>query len=133
MSGERAEPTGHPSRSAPDALADLVGAHHAAGRLRVWSLVITFFGDAIVPRGGIVWLGAIQAIMERLGIEAGALRTSMSRLTADGWLVRVRRGRRSYYRLAGDGGATFARASARIYAAGPPGWSGQWTLSLIHI
>ena len=129
--GERTAGAVESPSPAQSALARLIRDHNDAGRLRVWSLVITFFGDAIVPRGGVVWLGAIQAIMERLGIEAGALRTAMSRLTADGWLIRERDGRKSYYRLAGAGTETFAQASARIYAAGPPAWSGEWTICVL--
>lgn len=99
--------------------------------LRVWSIVITIFGDAVVPRGGVVWLGTLQAITQRLGIEAGALRAAMSRLTRDGWLERERRGRKSYYALAPDGRHAFDMATRRIYAADDPSWSGDWTLALL--
>lgn len=56
---------------------------HARGRPRVWSLVITVFGDAIVPRGGRVALATLQEVMERLRVEPGALRTAMSRLAGE--------------------------------------------------
>ncbi|NBR89524.1 MAG: phenylacetic acid degradation protein, partial [Rhodobacteraceae bacterium] len=35
-----------------DPLAPLIDALHAEGRLRVWSLVITVFGDSVQHRGG---------------------------------------------------------------------------------
>lgn len=89
------------------------------GRLRVWSIVITVFGDAVVPRGGEVWLGLLRTVMQRLGVEAGTLGAAMSRLTADGWLQRTKRGRRSYYRLREAGHQLFADASRRIYGPLP--------------
>lgn len=106
----------------------VIATKRAEHDMRVWSLVVTIFGDAIVPRGGEVWLGTLLELVGRLGVEANALRTAMSRLTAEGWLARTRIGRNSYYRLAPAGAAEFARATHRIYAAGPPGWSGAWLM-----
>ncbi len=116
------------ANSADAALQALVGRLHATGRLRVWSLVITIFGDMIVPRGGRVALSVLQEITGRLGVEAGALRTAMSRLAADGWVRRERAGRNAFYRLADGGRHAFDLATRRIYAAGPPGWNGGWTV-----
>ncbi len=96
---------------------------------RTWSIVVTVFGDAIVPRGGSVWLGTLLALFEALGIGGGAVRTAMSRLTADGWLARTRIGRNSFYRLDASH-AGFARATARIYGAPAPGWDGRFRLVL---
>ncbi len=83
---------------------------------RTWSVVITVFGDAVVPRGGAISLATLTEIFQAMGVAEGAVRTAMSRLSADGWLERTRLGRNSYYRLAGKGEATFAEAAARIYA-----------------
>lgn len=113
------------------ALDELVTGLHARGRLRVWSLAVTLFGDAIVPRGGKAGLSVLQEVMGRLGIENGALRTAMSRLAADGWVVRERSGRNSIYALAGSGRREFDEATRRIYAAGPPDWDGRWTAVLL--
>ena len=103
---------------------------HAHGRPRVWSIVITVFGDAIVPRGGRVPLSVLQELMARLGIEPGALRTAMSRLAADGWVKRQREGRNSFFRLAEHGRHAFDLATRRIYASGPPHWDGGWTVAI---
>jgi phenylacetic acid degradation operon negative regulatory protein len=119
-----------PSRPAEAALDRLIGRLHERGRPRVWSLVITVFGDAIVPRGGRVALVALQDVMGRLRIEAGALRTAMSRLAADHWVMRERDGRNSFYRLAEEGRHAFDLATRRIYAAGPPAWEGAWTVAI---
>ena len=90
-------------------------AHLQSEPSRTWSIILTLFGDAIVPRGGSVWLGTILSMTEGMSIGPGVVRTAMSRLTADGWVVRTRSGRNSYYRLSDRGGATFAEAELRIY------------------
>ena len=41
-----------PSRPAEAALESLIARLHKRGRPRIWSMVITVFGDAVVPRGG---------------------------------------------------------------------------------
>ena len=70
---------------------------------RTGSIIITVFGDAIVPRGGSVWLGTLLGFFETLDIDSGVVRTAMSRLAADGWLERSKVGRNSFYRLAKKG------------------------------
>jgi len=100
-----------------------------AGRLRAWSLVVTLFGDAVAPRGGVLRVAALQAVLERLGVEPGALRTALSRLARDGWLARDRRGRASFYALTPAKSEELAAATRRIYAAGPPLWNGDWQIA----
>lgn len=117
----------NPARSALD---QLIARLHDGRRLRVWSLVITLFGDAVVPRGGRIGLGAIQEIMGRLGIEAGAVRTAMSRLAADRWVVREKVGRHSFFMLDEQGRHAFDLAARRIYAGSPPAWNGAWTVAI---
>ena len=82
---------------------------------RTGSIVITVFGDAIVPRGGSVWLGTLLAFFETLDIDSGVVRTAMSRLAADGWLERNKVGRNSFYRLVKKGRQTFDTATKHIY------------------
>ncbi|WP_158745951.1 PaaX family transcriptional regulator C-terminal domain-containing protein [Acidisphaera sp. L21] len=105
-------------------------AHWRERPQRTWSVVITLFGDAIVPRGGTVWLGTLLDLFGAMGIDAGAVRTALSRLVADGWTERERIGRNSRYRLAEKGRDTFATAAARIYAGQPPAWDGRMRLVL---
>jgi len=98
---------------------------------RIWSIVITVYGDAILPRGGSVWLGTLARFFEALGIGEGAVRTAMSRLAADGWLVRSRVGRNSFYRLADKGRDTFAAATEHIYNPPALPWSGAFELAIL--
>jgi len=97
---------------------------------RTASLIITVWGDAVVPRGGSLWLGTLQALLDRFGCREGQVRTAMSRLTEEGWLARTRQGRLSFYRLGPRGEASFAAASRRIYAPPRSGWDGAFRLAL---
>ena len=98
---------------------------------RIWSIVITVYGDAIVPRGGSVWLGTLTRFFGAIGIGEGAVRTAMSRLAADGWLVRSRVGRNSFYALAEKGRDTFAAATEHIYNPPAMPWSGAFELAIL--
>src|SRR5947209_8213684 len=98
---------------------------------RTGSIAITVFGDAIVPRGGSVWLGTLLQFFETLAIPSGVVRTAMSRLAADGWLEREKVGRNSFYRLAASGRKTFEAATTHIYDPPPSDWSGRFELLLI--
>jgi phenylacetic acid degradation operon negative regulatory protein len=98
---------------------------------RTGSIVITVFGDAIVPRGGSVWLGTLLEFFGALDIDSGVVRTAMSRLATDGWLERNKIGRNSFYRLAKKGRQTFAAATRHIYDPPPSDWTGRFELLLI--
>ncbi|WP_235897634.1 PaaX family transcriptional regulator [Neoaquamicrobium microcysteis] len=117
-------------KDAAAVIESLIDRLHERGRLRVWSLVVTVFGDAIVPRGGRVALSTLQVIMARLRVEPGALRTAMSRLAGDQWVTRERQGRNSFFSLDEHGRHAFDLATRRIYAAGPPAWDGKWTVAI---
>ena len=98
---------------------------------RTGSIVITVFGDAIVPRGGSVWLGTLLQFFEAIDIDSGVVRTAMSRLAGDGWLEREKVGRNSFYRLTQNGRRTFAAATTHIYDSPPSDWTGRFELLLI--
>ena len=98
---------------------------------RTGSIVITLFGDAIVPRGGSVWLGTLLAFFDTIDIDSGVVRTAMSRLAADGWLERNKVGRNSFYRLVRKGRQTFDTATRHIYDKQISDWTGRFELLLI--
>lgn len=115
--------------SAP--VARLLDQFHARRPVRAWSLIVTLYGDAIVPRGGSLGLGSLVELMALFRIDAGHVRTAMSRLTADGWLQRVKAGRNSYYRLSKRGQGSFAAATQRIYGTHAPAFDGRLRLALL--
>jgi len=99
--------------------------------MRAGSLIVSIYGDAIVPRGGSLWLGSLLDIMAGFRVEPGLVRTAISRLVTDGWFERTRLGKHSYYRLSTQRAAEFAAATTRIYRASDPAWSGEMDIAII--
>jgi phenylacetic acid degradation operon negative regulatory protein len=94
------------------------------------SLVVTIFGDAIVPHGGMVWLGSLIELLAPFGVNDRLLRTAVFRLAQEGWLGAQRDGRRSSYAITAPAMARFVHAYRRIYAPLNVHWDGSWTLVL---
>ncbi len=104
-----------------------------AGRrpLRAGSFIVTLYGDAIVPRGGLVWLGNVIEACGRVGISETLVRTAVSRLVAGGHLVGVREGRRSYYRLTPESLKAFEAAAEVIYGGPELSAGDSWSLLVL--
>lgn len=116
----------------PGDLADELVAEAAGARpIRSGSLLITVFGDAVAPRGGSIGVSSLARIVEPLGVNDSLVRTSLSRLSAEGWFDRARSGRKSYYRLSAAGQERFDEATGRIYAVDPEPWDGRWRIVLV--
>jgi phenylacetic acid degradation operon negative regulatory protein len=116
--------TGAASETRPALLNRLTG----PDRPRAKSLIVTVYGDSVLPRGGRCWLGELIALVEPLGLNERVTRTAVYRLVRDGLLQGERVGRRSHYTLTAAGRRQFDSAQARIYAAGAPVRDGAWTL-----
>jgi phenylacetic acid degradation operon negative regulatory protein len=102
----------------------------AASPPKAKSLVVTVWGDAIAPHGGAVWLSGLIRLMAPLGLNERLVRTSVYRLTREGWLTARSRGRRSAYRLTAEGRRRFEEAYRRIYSPPDGTWNGRWELVL---
>ena len=126
-----AEEANTPRMSIESAAKKLVARFRSRPTLRAGSLITTVFGDAIAPRGGIVWIGSLIQVMADFGISERLVRTSVFRLAADGWLEAHPVGRRSYYGLTDVGRARFEQATQRIYGAPKRAWSGEWCVVLV--
>lgn len=85
------------------------------GDLRVWSIIVTIFGDMAQDAGDEISGAAISAITELMGIKPAAMRVALHRLRKDGWIESVRDGRISRYHLSDHGRAESASASGKIY------------------
>lgn len=99
--------------------------------IRAGSLITTVFGDSIAPRGGMIWLGSLIAIMAGFGVSERLVRTSVNRLANDGWLESEQRGRRAYYTLSAVGRERFRAATHRIYGTPAEAWDGYWCVLLL--
>ena len=100
-------------------------------RPRAKSLIVTVYGDSLLPRGGQCWLSELIELLEPMGVNERMTRTAVFRLVQDGLLEAERVGRRSRYSLTPKGRSTFDSAQARIYASAPPETTESWTLILL--
>ncbi|HJW27459.1 MAG TPA: phenylacetic acid degradation operon negative regulatory protein PaaX [Rhodocyclaceae bacterium] len=100
-------------------------------RVQAGSLIITVFGDAILPRGGRIWLGSLIRLLEPLELNERLIRTSVFRLAKQEWLRTETIGRRADYTLTPSGRRRFEEASRHIYAAHAPLWDRRWRLILV--
>ncbi|MDO5528291.1 MAG: PaaX family transcriptional regulator C-terminal domain-containing protein [Paracoccus sp. (in: a-proteobacteria)] len=90
------------------------------------SFIVTIYGDVVVPRGGVLWMGDLIALCAGAGISETLVRTAVSRLVAAGQLSGERRGRRSYYSLAAPARQEFDDAAARLF--GPVPGRSDWVI-----
>lgn len=109
----------------------LVSEFSSRPTVRAGSLIVSVFGDAVLPRGGTVWIGSLIRALEDFGVNERLVRTSVFRLTKDDWLEADQVGRRSYYSLSGNGARKFEQATVRIYGDPRQNWNGKWCLVLL--
>src|SRR5271166_4296130 len=99
--------------------------------LRAGSLIVTIFGDSIMPRGGAIALGSLIRLAVPFGLNERLVRTATARLALDGWVEARRAGKLSEYRLSKSGRERFAEATRRIYGGATAHWTGRWTLIVL--
>jgi len=99
-----------------DPYQDAIARLTALGPLRVWSLLVTVFGD-LAPEDALDG-PTLSAIMAEIGIKPEATRVALHRLRADDWIISEKTGRTSRHRLSAKGRADSDAARPRIYA--PP-------------
>ena len=108
----------------PD-ISELTDDLRALGGQRVWSLMISLFGDLAQGEGDAIEGPVLSAIMAALKVKPEAARVALHRLRNDGWVTSVKSGRISRHSLSAKGGRESAAASPRIYAPpldGPRDW-----------
>ena len=99
--------------------------------LRAGSLIVTIFGDCIMPRGGAISLRSLIRVAAPFGLNERLVRTATARLAQEGWLDSRRVGNSSEYRLSAGGRERFAEATVRIYGGPATEWSGRWRLVVL--
>jgi len=112
-------------------ISDRIDAFCRQRRVQASSLIVTIFGDAVLPRGGRVWLGSLIQLLEPMQLNERLVRTSVFRLVKDGWLSAETVGRRANYALTPWGRRRFEEASSQIYAARAPLWDKRWRMMLV--
>lgn len=86
------------------------------GSLRVWSVLVTIFGDLAPNKSDQISGSLITALTSLAGIKAEATRVALHRLRKEGWIESTRVGRASVHRLTEYGRSQSASAAPRIYA-----------------
>jgi phenylacetic acid degradation operon negative regulatory protein len=90
---------------------------------RPQDLLFTLFGDYFLRRSGPVWVGSLIEFLEKLGLNEGATRTTLSRMVQRGWLASERVGRFSFYHLTEKARRVLEQGEYRIYH---PQWDQPW-------
>jgi phenylacetic acid degradation operon negative regulatory protein len=94
--------------------------------IRPQSMMFTLYGDYIIHRGGEVWVGTLIQIAAQFGLSEQAMRSSLSRMSRNGWL-RVRRiGNRGYYSLTARSKRLLEEGAQRIFVRRAGAWDGRW-------
>ncbi|MDX1782012.1 MAG: PaaX family transcriptional regulator C-terminal domain-containing protein [Thalassovita sp.] len=88
----------------------------ACGPLKVWSVVVTIFGDFSEARRERISGRVLDLLVGRLGITNQALRVALHRLRRDGWIEAVKQGRTSNYFLTERGWSMTQAVRPVIYA-----------------
>ena len=112
-----------------DPLHGLTTALTDLGGQRVWSLLVTVFGDLTPEEGAGIDGPVLSGIMGRMNVRAEATRVALHRLRNDGWITSTKSGRTSRHSLTDHGRRETIQASRRIYAA-PDAAPGGWTVLL---
>lgn len=86
---------------------------------RVWSLLVTVFGELAQDDGAQISGATLSKLTAHMGIKPEAMRVALHRLRKDGWIENHRSGRTSAYSLTSWGRAQSADATPRIYNMKP--------------
>ena len=113
-----------------DQLIHLTADLRALGGQRVWSLMVSLFGDLVQEQGAHIDGPVLSAIMAAMQIKPEAARVALHRLRNDGWLISKKQGRISQHSLSEEGLRLSAEASPRIYAT-PDETPQDWQLVML--
>jgi phenylacetic acid degradation operon negative regulatory protein len=95
------------------------------------SALFDLYGDYLRSRGGRAPVAALVRLLAPLDIAAPAVRTAVSRMVRQGWLVPVRLADGPGYQLTVRAVRRLDEAAARIYRTGQPEWDGHFDLLVL--
>jgi len=96
-------------------------------------MMFTLFGDYIRHRGGEIWVGSLIEIASQFGLSQQAVRSSLSRMSQNGWLKVRRVGNRSYYGPTARTRRVLEEGSRRIFASHTEPWDHRWRVLMYSI
>lgn len=86
---------------------------------RVWSVIVSLFGDIAQGEGDQISGVALTEVGRLMGIRPEAIRVALHRLRKDGWIESLRDGRNSMHQLTVRGRQDTISATPKIYAQSP--------------
>lgn len=101
--------------------------------VRTQFLIFTLFGDYVVPREGRIWTSSLIYLMELLGQNESAVRSTLSRMSQKGWIKASKHGRRSQYSITPRGRLLLEEGQRRIFESIYSDWDGTWHLVLYSL
>ena len=69
------------------------------GPVKVWSLLVTIFGDLSEAHGGFLTSKQLNGLFDAFDIQSGSLRVALHRLRKEGWIESERIGRISRFKM----------------------------------
>lgn len=115
----------------PDAFNQTKTALLALGGQRVWSLMVTLFGDLAQAEGSTIDGPVLSTIMSEMDVRPEAVRVALHRLRNDGWIASQKHGRTGRHMLTPTSRDETQTASTRIYAS-PASQDNDWQLVLLE-
>ncbi|ASM73859.1 MULTISPECIES: PaaX family transcriptional regulator C-terminal domain-containing protein [Roseobacteraceae] len=103
----------------------------ATATQRVWSVLVSVFGDLARHEGEGIDGPVLTALMAEAQIKPEATRVALHRLRNDDWITSVKSGRTSHHSLTRTGRRLSLAASARIYST-PEETAQGWQLVLLE-
>jgi ring-1,2-phenylacetyl-CoA epoxidase subunit PaaA len=98
------------------------------GRSSSRALLLTLFGDVVLPSGGAAWLSSLTRGMEALDVSDAAVRQALRRLSGQGIVDAEKHGRLARYHLTDVGRRRLEEAADRIYLRHERAWDGRWRM-----
>lgn len=96
------------------------------------SALFDIYGDHLLSRGEQAPVAALVRLLAPLHISAPAVRTAVSRMARQGWLVSVRLPGGAGYRLTPRAVSRLRQAGDRIYRRDAPPWDGRWHMVVVE-
>lgn len=90
------------------------------------------YGDHLRSRGGRASVAALVRLLAPLGIAAPAVRTAVSRMVRQGWLVPARLSQGPGYEATSKCVRRLDETALRIYRVGTITWTGRWHMLVVE-
>ncbi len=96
------------------------------------SALFDVFGDHLRHRDGSAPVASLVRLLEPLDVSPAAVRTAISRMVRQGWLVSLRTSAGPGYALTARAERRLADAAHRIYRTGEQPWDGRWHVLVVE-